>query len=730
MRAAIVAAILVALVTVTTATRSIDQPARCNPLSYPYVNQTYHCQSDCRTYTLVDVNAGCMPNWAGARAYCESRGLELAPWNTDASKGALYKLCRDNRYTCWTGGRDDSTDLCPLMTQEGYIVQQACEQPVRFVCRTTAVCMLSWRAAADFCNWKGGELVPYGETSAALGALRRLCHDRRYTCWTGDRVDHSGQCPLMTAEGEVVQQGCDQAVRWVCRTKVADCILIPELTAPNVALALANIPFTRTYFFLERAYGAGEGLSVAPNTGVLDLDSGFKTNFNANKNPGCSGVIITPDGVLHLFGGDVGSGERSLGDGRQYIAKYNAATTSVSQVTLMQKNRWYPTPLVLSDGKVLIVGGSDACLVGPTWDFAELWDPAQPTAPTASVTMPPAFVATMGLNWYPFMALMPKGEIVWFVEKGGAVTDKNFNVLVNLPPFPAGITYCTMFYTTASVSLIAVAPPAYGIGFVIFGGTDCNADINTVAATTSLRISITYCNTHPSGICVSDWEVEDMLGVARVMGDSTLLPNGKILLHGGAQMGHANAGPAATKANFQSLMYDPYKPAGQRYSKMDFAPIARVYHSANCLDVTGKVLVAGCENCDPAYSQLAPGMSPSPKAPLEYRLEWGVPAEIAPGSVRPVIGALPADLPRGASIAVPYTYAGSIQAVTLAAACATTHSINMNQRVFTVQSSGVLLVSAPPAGLFGKSLLGPHILFLVGEGGTYSEGKWITVTDV
>ncbi len=42
----------------------------------------------------------------------------------------------------------------------------------------------------------------------------------------------------------------------------------------------------------------------------------------------------------------------------------------------------------------------------------------------------------------------------------------------------------------------------------------------------------------------------------------------------------------------------------------------------------------------------------------------------------------------------------------------------------------MLLVSAPPAGLFGKSLLGPHMLFLVGEGGTYSEGKWIAVTDV
>ncbi len=33
-----------------------------------------------------------------------------------------------------------------------------------------------------------------------------------------------------------------------------------------------------------------------------------------------------------------------------------------------------------------------------------------------------------------------------------------------------------------------------------------------------------------------------MLGVPRVMGDSTLLPNGKVLLHGGAQVTEARAG--------------------------------------------------------------------------------------------------------------------------------------------------------------------------------------------
>ena len=41
----------------------------------------------------------------------------------------------------------------------------------------------------------------------------------------------------------------------------------------------------------------------------------------------------------------------------------------------------------------------------------------------------------------------------------------------------------------------------------------------------------------PSHHALIRWEVEDMLGVPRVMGDSTLLPNGKVLLHGGAQVG-------------------------------------------------------------------------------------------------------------------------------------------------------------------------------------------------
>ncbi|KAG2440056.1 hypothetical protein HXX76_004170 [Chlamydomonas incerta] len=498
--------------------------------------------------------------------------------------------------------------------------------------------------------------------------------------------------------------------------------LLP-LTAPNVALAMANIPYTRRYWFLERAYGPGENFGTAPTTGTLDLDSGEKLKYNALYNPGCSGTVILPDGRLHTFGGDAMSPVRNLADGRNKIMAFDPSSTATVQLGTMQKNRWYPSPIVLSTGKVLIVGGSNACLLPPTWPFAELWDPAAPASPTVNVTMPETFVKFMGLNWYPFMQLLPNGDILWFVEKGGAITDGDFNNIMDLPPFPDSITHCTMFPKTSSISVLAMGPPTYDLSFVIFGGGDCSGKLTAQAASTSLRLDI------------SKWEVEDMLGIPRVMGDSTLLPNGKVLLHGGAQFGGANAGDGwSTKANFQSLMYDPYKPVGQRYSKMDFSPIARVYHSANCLDPSGKVLVAGCENCG-AYQQLAEGMSLSPDAPLEHRIEWAIPAEIAPGVTRPLITYAAPAVNRGVTITISYSYPGIdfITGAALAAPCAATHSLNMNQRVICLDVENIMpgkvAITAPPPGLFGQALLGPHLLFLIGAGGTYSEGVWITITD-
>ncbi|EFJ41158.1 hypothetical protein VOLCADRAFT_98831 [Volvox carteri f. nagariensis] len=231
-------------------------PPTCDPNTFSYVTISYTCPYEGRTYTLYDVNAGCMPDWNTSKTFCENRGMELAPWDSDASNGALQNLCTSNKFTCWADGNKPA-GLCPLLSQEGAVLFQTCDQRVRFVCRTTiykrpsppppppscnpytapyrtqtyinpidcknytlydtaALCMADWYSARDFCGSKGLELVPYTE-DAGMSGLTRLCSQNSFTCWTGAKSD-TEFCPLMTASGQIVQQSCQQSVRWDCKT--------------------------------------------------------------------------------------------------------------------------------------------------------------------------------------------------------------------------------------------------------------------------------------------------------------------------------------------------------------------------------------------------------------------------------------------------------------------------------------------------------------------------------
>ncbi|KAG2487714.1 hypothetical protein HYH03_013713 [Edaphochlamys debaryana] len=221
-------------------------PPRCDPYTYPYTTENYTCHADCRTYVLYDIGARCMPDWRTARKVCESKGLELAPHDEDASNGALRKLCHGNRYTCWASGHTEP-NRCPLMTQEGRIVYQGCEQPVRFVCRTKgARCMPDWRTARKVCESKGLELAPHDE-DASNGALKKLCRDNRYTCWASGHTEPN-RCPLMTQEGRIVYQGCEQPVRFVCRTKgEPPSAAQPQPTQPYPPATPAATPHTYPY---------------------------------------------------------------------------------------------------------------------------------------------------------------------------------------------------------------------------------------------------------------------------------------------------------------------------------------------------------------------------------------------------------------------------------------------------------------------------------------------------
>ncbi|GLC36639.1 hypothetical protein PLESTM_000483800 [Pleodorina starrii] len=505
-----------------------------------------------------------------------------------------------------------------------------------------------------------------------------------------------------------------------------------NFSAPIITTALLQVPSagprSRKYFAYWRAFNDTQDKSAA--TFDLDFDR-IGTLFRTPFDQFCNGPIVLPDGSPAVFGGNR-LGNKAQRDGRKMISVYNEATKSfqLAGSRRLAYDRWYPTTCITADNKVLIVGGTPEADKGPKVPEAELWDPARPNNVTIMVKMPPAFFAASWFNWYPFIALLPGGEIIWWGDRGGSITNKNFSEIYVFPQLPDSFPYRTMYWYTSSIVLNALKPDVNGEynswSMTIFGGAPLDANWTTPAANASARLDMYYCG---SGICDNGWVIEDM-GQGRVMATTTVLPNGKVLVHGGGRVGRAGwrknfvPGPKgvymSTHPAFQDLMYDPDAPTGSRYTLTATLDIVHMYHASSCLDLSGKVITSGCETCG-MTGTLAPDLPANisrSKSDYDYRISMATPAEIGPSVQRPVIVHAPSIITRGSIFNVTFNYTGPITGATLAAPCANTHSINMNQRV-------LFLPAAAHLGYYQLFLLGAN----TATGRTYSEGIWVQMAD-
>ncbi|GIL67524.1 hypothetical protein Vafri_20871, partial [Volvox africanus] len=239
-------------------------PPNPPPLLPPFSSSISPCEEynkdiflnpiDGRNYTLFSSKfgtTGVFTNFVTAKGICEMNGLELAPQAEPESRFSLRKLCSGGRrITCWLDGvpPGEPTGRCYVMSQEGDIYTQGCEQLVRFVCRNKnitkpplddtlslstngydyvlytqdATMLKPHSGAAQFCQnlGSGWNLVPYWDlTSNAWAVMMELCAANRYACWCKRypaAVDAS-LCPLIAQDGTLQMQSCDQEVRFVCR---------------------------------------------------------------------------------------------------------------------------------------------------------------------------------------------------------------------------------------------------------------------------------------------------------------------------------------------------------------------------------------------------------------------------------------------------------------------------------------------------------------------------------
>jgi Glyoxal oxidase N-terminus len=195
----------------------------------------------------------------------------------------------------------------------------------------------------------------------------------------------------------------------------------------------------------------------------------------------------------------------------------------------MTTNRWYPTVLALADGKVMIIGGNTKNL-----DFDRLTDENNPTYEYWP-SKPQGAIQSDILAWafphhmYPPAAVLPSGKVFLFVSNKTVLIDPVTDEVTALADMPV-MDHAPWIYphTPNFVILPLTYKNNYAITLRVCGGSKLSSKD---ASPMCWQISPESSN--PKWVQAAD------LPNARMMPDSVILPDGKILYVNGLGWGQA-----------------------------------------------------------------------------------------------------------------------------------------------------------------------------------------------
>lgn len=432
--------------------------------------------------------------------------------------------------------------------------------------------------------------------------------------------------------------------------------------------------------FLEK-WGTG-----APNsTGAYELDLSQTGNFtrawrtmHLKTDVFCSAGVILPDkaGRQLTVGGwslDSTYGIRLYTpDGSNGVKGVNDWEEDVNTLSL-QRGRWYPSAMVMTNGSILVVGGE----IGSN-------DKAEPTLEILPKVGPYLYMDWLARtdpnNLYPFLAVLPGGGIfVGYWNEARILDEKTFDTIKTLPNMPGSVinplSGRTYPLEGASVLLPQMAPYTDPLGVLMCGGS-----------TEGGGEALDNCVSIYPEAANPTWTLERMPS-KRVMSCMAPLPDGTYLIANGAKKGVAGFG-LADDPNLNALLYDPFKPVGQRISVMANTTVARLYHSEAITLLDGRVLITGSDPQDG-------------KHPQEIRVEVFTPPYLYSSKPRPTFTLTNKDWAYGASVGVTLggLPSGPITA-SLLGAVSSTHGNSMGARTLFPQISctrSSCTVTAPPS---------------------------------
>lgn len=425
------------------------------------------------------------------------------------------------------------------------------------------------------------------------------------------------------------------------------------------------------------------------DTGLYAQPANQPQSLTADENiwSGSHAYISDADGTILVAGGFRSDKADPVltTDTERRAFTFNPTTSSWVRAGDMHTDRFYPTSITLSDGRVLTLYGQDTT-TGATQNSLEIFTAGGGGSWSAPKDLP------FNYFYYPWTFLLPDGELfVAGPQKPARRFDWTATPVIDDP----ARQYNQMApqrgeNMDGTAVLLPLRPPNYAPRVLIAGGDS--------AATQQSAEWIDLSVPSPA------WQALPDLNVPRDKLNSVLLPDGRVLIAGGIGT-LPDGGPAE--------IFDPDDP-GAGFELGPSMRHIRGYHSSAILLADGSVLMGGDAN----------GFGDGANTPNERYL----PSYFF--KPRPILTAVPASISYGAAFSVQTPNPGGIAEVVLMRPGAVTHGFNQAQRyvgcAIAGRAAAEVQVTPPPNGNIAPP--GYYLLFLVDSDRVPSIGLWLRVT--
>ena len=431
------------------------------------------------------------------------------------------------------------------------------------------------------------------------------------------------------------------------------------VSLPVVSVHTALLPNARV--FMSDGFDRG-AVAIDWNYALNTIDS-----VTAPANIFCNGMDQMADGRLMIVGG-----HEAGHVGIPFAGIFDPSNESWAVLPDMAFPRWYPTLTTLPNGHLIVTSGE---MNGPGDDcqIPEDYDPSTNSWSQLSSASFPFYY------YYPHTLVLPSGNLLIPASTESPIVSQYLDLSV------------LAWYPVGGPAVDGGSSAMYLPGKILKTGTSNDTDDATrLSAATAYVLDLTQ----PSKV----WRQVASMNYPRTYHNTTLLPNGNVLVTGG--------GTTTDPVDLADAVYpaEEWSPSTETW-KVDAAmSTPRLYHSIALLLPDGRILVSG------GGSNVGSGQPTD-----QLSAEIFSPPYLFQGS-RPAIISVPSQLSYGQNFTVQTPDAWRIAQVSLIRFGAVTHDFNTGQVFIPLSYSvgnGSLTVTAPPNANYAPP--GNYMLFLVGS---------------